>query len=165
MNSLAIRLSKIEPKAVSHGLSFSLTLSNIGNATLLLPLPRMTDLRLTDIESNRTCEWYTHMMVNSSGMTFTLDAAKQQAFDLHARFQDSEIEHARHDVSNFCRWCTDMTIGRYMAQYHFTVDKDYFHPDSHARLRHLEHEAEKQNATAWIGSIESTPIRVERRAT
>lgn len=58
-----------------------------------------------------------------------------------------------------------MTAGRYIAQYQFTVDDDFFDPDSHARLRHLQQDADEHDASAWTGSIESTPINVERRTT
>ncbi len=166
MNSLAIQLAEIEPKVAGHGVSFQLTFANHGDVALLLPFPGVTGLQLTDVESGRVCEWYTHFMVNSSGTaTFTLDPAANQTFDLHARFQDSEIEHPEYEVSDFWRWCTDMTVGRYAVQYRFTVDDDYFDPDSHARLRHLQQDANEQNASTWIGSIESTAINVERRTT
>lgn len=166
MNSLAIHLTEIAPKVAGHGVSFRLTVTNHGDVKLLLPFPRVIGLQLTDVESNRICQWYTHLMVNSSGTaTLTLDPTANQAFDLHVRFQDSGIEHHEHDVSDFYRWYTDMTVGRYAVQYRFTVDEGYFDPDSHARLRHLQQDADDQKASVWTGSIESPPIAVERRAT
>ena len=166
LNSLAIDLVEIAPKVAGHVVSFRLTLSNHGDVALLLPFPRVTGLQLTDVESSRVCGWYSHLMVNSSSTpTFTLEPAANRAFDLHARFQGSEIEHSDYDVSDFCRWCTDMTVGKYVVQYRFTVDDDCFDPDSHARLRHLERDADEQNVSAWAGLVESTPINVERRAT
>ena len=166
MNPLAIHLTEIEPKVTGHGVSFRLTFTNHGDVALLLPFPRITGLQLADVNSNRVCEWYTHLMVNSLGTaTFVLIPTANQAFDLHARFQDSDIEHSQRDGSDFYRWCTDMTVGRYAAQYRFIVDDNYFDPDSHARLRHLQQDADLQNALAWTGSIESTPVNVERRTT
>ena len=166
MNPLAIHLAEIEPKVTGHGVSFRLTFTNHGDVALLIPFPRVPGLQLTDVESNRVCEWYTHLLVNSSGTaTFTLDPAGNRSFDLHARFQDSKIEQPEHDISDFFRWCTEMTVGRYAVQYRFAVDDDYFDPDSHAGFRHLQQGADEQNASAWTGSIESTPINIERRTT
>jgi hypothetical protein len=77
-----------------------------------------------------------------------------------SRLQKPKIANA---VSDFCRWYVDMAVGRYEVQYRLTVDDNYFDPDSHARLHHLQQDANEQNASAWNGSIESTPIHVERR--
>ena len=147
-----------------HGISFRLSFSNRGDATILLPVPRITGLQFTDVESKRVCKWYTRLLVNSmTTATFVLDPAANQTFDLHARFHDSEIENSRRDCSDFFRWYTDMTVGRYAAQCLYAVDENYFDPNSHARLCHLQQDADEQNATAWTGSIASTPINIERQ--
>ena len=163
-NLLAIALEEIEPKATGHCFSFRLKLSNVGGTTLLLPFPTITSLQLTEVDSERKCQWFSNIMLNGSSRNLTIAPDAEREFELHARFRDSLIEIPAYDMSDFGRWCTDVKVGRYIAQYQFSVDEDYFAPDSHARLRHLQADAESQDATAWTGVVESAPIHMERWA-
>jgi hypothetical protein len=142
-------------------LKFLLTVENRAGVPLFLPQPNITDIRFEHVIEKRRAEWYTSLLVSSSGSGFSLQPAQGRGFEFLVR--PNQIVPPRLDEhGDYYRFSIDIRPGEYSSYYHLEVGTDYFDPDSHMRLDDLERMACEERATVWLGNAESNRITVVR---
>lgn len=155
---LGLRLELLEQ--ADWGLRYRVTASNEFAAKRFLPFPEFTGLRFGDLATMKEAEWYTGLLVSAAGGGFALHPGESRSFEWRVR--PCSVERPDDDYSdwNYMRWCIGLAPGTYLVWYRWTVDEQFFDPDSHWKLPQLEHMAEAENAVVWLGHAVSNRVLV-----
>lgn len=157
-HEIALTLDLLEQG--TWGFRFRLTAINHATVRLLLPIPEIIGLRFVDATTRREAEWGTSMLVSSRGRAFTLRPGESNPFEFRVRPRGVPRPGSMADDFDYYRWCVDVSAGGYRVSYRWRLDESFFDPDSHWRLPQLQREAEREQATVWLGEVESNSVAV-----
>ena len=138
---------------------FVLSMLNNSEVRLLLPYPDLPDLSFERMPDGMAAEWYTSCLVHTTGGGLVLEPGQRWDKQLVAFWQAAEFEEV--DLANLPHsWHIELTPGEYSVLFRFTVDSNYFDPDSHWRMPQLQQQAQAQGATVWMGEAISNTLLI-----
>ncbi|HUR96528.1 MAG TPA: hypothetical protein VMZ26_00540 [Pyrinomonadaceae bacterium] len=147
----------------SDCISFQLRTTNCGGERLLLPQPEITGLTFIDSKTGKEAGWFTSVLVSSTWAGKVL--APKEHFDVTFQVRPRSVPQPKADAlgqgGDYFRFCVELHPSIYAVHYAFTVDEDYFDPDSHWGLPQLEREAAKQSAIPWVGTVKSNILTIQ----
>jgi hypothetical protein len=156
-HELSLALELLDQSAC--GFLFRLTAHNRSAVKLLLPFPEIHGIRFGNTRTTREAEWYTHILQSTAGNGFTLDPGAAWVTDWPVR-PCGVAPPAQDEHSDYARWCVELPAGEYSVWFQWSVDADYFDPDSHMRLPDLERMAARAGAVVWQGQAVSNRLRL-----
>lgn len=125
------------------------------------PDPEITCLRFAPIETLHPLEWYTSMLVSgeSGGTTIQPESESSYSFRVRPCTIDPKVTQFEDDW-DYGRWCLRLIQGEFRVWAKCTVNENYFHPDSHLRLKDMDKMASANGASLWTGTIQSNILSV-----
>jgi hypothetical protein len=158
-HELSLSLELMEQEA--WGFRLRLTVQNHSPIKLFLPFLEIHGLRFVNTSTMQESDWGTCLLVSAEGGGFSLEPSASRLIDWRVRPCDIERPESEDDF-DYYRWCVEVPAGEYLVWFQLRLDTDFFDPDSHMRLPDLEHLAEREGATVWLGEVVSNRIRVVR---
>lgn len=138
-----------------------LTARNESSTRLLLPDPRITDIRFGDPDSPQVARWGTTSLSTAFRRGHTIQPGHSISFEWRVRPRSAP--HQESDprrMSEYELWSVALWPGEHLVWYEWNIDGAFWDSESHMRLPDLQRLAERENAVAWTGDVESNRLRI-----